>query len=229
MSINGRSRLLGYIRFIKMTGSLEITNFQARLEKKHVDLGATNKRNNDQLAGCRGQGFKLAALVMRRNGFPVRIETNSFYWSFGFRDDLPNLCCRLTGPKPALLETRRREHQKKISSRDYVRRLTTNIWEDVTGRIGKAKGNEGRTISVDDLGTWLTVSMDLDRPHPDQIVRTSVGDLILDPRYRSRIYPRGLRVDGCGPDGRDYHFGYNFQRGKNNRDRQRLTDKQEEE
>ncbi|KIW87085.1 uncharacterized protein Z519_12382 [Cladophialophora bantiana CBS 173.52] len=71
-AVTDNAQLLGYIRFQSKPGYLELTNFKAKLEQRYLDLGETTKRNNNALAGGRGEGFKLAALMMRHNGDSVR-------------------------------------------------------------------------------------------------------------------------------------------------------------
>ncbi|OAP56275.1 hypothetical protein AYL99_09454 [Fonsecaea erecta] len=225
--------LLGYIRFNGKQGTLELTNFKAKLDRKHLALGATSKRNNDTFAGGHGEGFKLAALVMRRNGHSVMFETNSFRWNFSFRGSDPHLCCLLNNPRPKLLREQRDEYERRQrSARDAHRGLTSYIWEDMTVKIGKSRDREGaQKVSEQDFRAWMRVSIDLDPPDPTQSVPTITGHLIFDPRFRNRIYLHGLLVSESAGDsqgGKSYHFGYNFHRGKINRDRQRMTDQDEE-
>lgn len=60
------------------------------------------------------------------------------------------------------------------------------------------------------------------------MVQTSRGDLLLDKAHKGRVYLKGLRVAGHGPDGREYKIGYNFVTGSINRDRERLMNLKEE-
>ncbi|OAL39774.1 hypothetical protein AYO20_00686 [Fonsecaea nubica] len=228
----GRGRLLGYIRFQAKQGSLELTNFKAKLDRKHLDLGETSKRGNEALAGGHGEGFKLAALVMRRNGHSVRFETNSFCWNFSFRGIRPRLCCILSEPGPKLVRDQREEYNRREMAGDTQRGLTSYIWEDMTVKIGKSKYREGsQKVSEEDFRKWMDVSIDLDPPETTGIVRTTTGDLILDPRFRGRIYLRGLLVaqtSGYAQNDKGYCFGYNFYNGQINRDRQRMASPHEE-
>ncbi|EXJ59497.1 uncharacterized protein A1O5_12122 [Cladophialophora psammophila CBS 110553] len=230
--VTDNDQLLGYIRFQSKPGCLELTNFKAKLERKHLDLGETTKRNNNALAGGHGEGFKLAALVMRRNGHSVRFETNSFCWNFSFRGARPRLCCLLGKPPPKLMQEQRAEYTRQRAAGHSQRGLTSYIWEDMTVKIGKSRDREGaQKVTEQDFREWMKVSIDLDPPAENKIVRTWLGDLILDPRFRGRIYLHGLLVaefTGHAPGGKDYRFGYNFHRGSINRDRQRMADDHEE-
>jgi hypothetical protein len=220
---------MGYIRYNKTFGTLEMTNFKARLEKRHLHLGETSKRDNENLAGCHGEGFKLAALVMLRTGHSFKFETNSYHWNFGFsKGSHATLRCRLT---QAITESVRKkksafDQSKRLKGPDFQRSLISNIWEDMTVKVGKARGGQGVSISEQDFREWLKVALDLHPPR--SLVRTGEGDLILDKEFSAQLYLKGLLVSGHGPDGRSYIYGYNFLRGEINRDRERLTDKSEE-
>lgn len=214
-------RLLGYIRFNKRGGNVEVTNFKAKLERKHLDLGETSKWGRKNQAGCHGEGFKLAALVMLRNGHSFKFETNAFYWNFGLRGTRPSLSCRLTQPSADILQRKRDEPRSQ-------RGFSANILNDMCVKVGKSRGDQGQRVSEEEFRNWMTVSLELDPPKSAEFVRTKHGDLILDSQFQGRIYLRGLRVDGHGPDGREYRFGYNFHQGYINRDRERLTNRHEE-
>ena len=207
-----------------------MTNFKAKLERKYLNLGRSTKRNDDQLAGCHGEGFKLAALVMIREGHSVKFATNSFYWNFGFSGTYPTLHCSLNAVPSEVLAKRKETYARRVASPRYKRGLTYNVWEDMTVKIGmgRVRGVEGYAVELDEFRDWMTVSFDLDRPREANIVRTGKGDLILDRQYLRRVYLHGLRVDSYGPDGRPYHYGYNFHSGRMNRDRERLANKADE-
>jgi hypothetical protein len=76
--------LLGFVRYKEKDGMLELTNFKARLSRVTLDLGVTSKREKAHLAGTHGEGFKIAALVIVREGYQARLETSSYYWRFTF-------------------------------------------------------------------------------------------------------------------------------------------------
>ncbi|EXJ87166.1 hypothetical protein A1O3_04125 [Capronia epimyces CBS 606.96] len=224
------NKLLGYILFTKKTGVLEMTNFKARLVPSMLNLGGTDKGDNDNLAGCHGEGFKLAALVMCRNGHSVGYTTNSQYWKFRFQGTgpSPTLRCQMSPAKPESVARKRADYMQKERSSSFRRGFTSNLWQDVRVRIGTAKGEEGRQISLPEFRAWLEVVLEIDSPNAAQIVQTGHGDLIVDERFSGRIYLKGLRVSGHSLDGRNYEFGYNYIRGEINRDRDLLTSRNEE-
>lgn len=223
------SELLGFISYEKCTGKLQLCNFNAKLEGKHLCMGESSKRSSHQLAGTHGEGLKLAALVMLRRGYGVRIESSSFYWNFSFsRGQHRTLRCKLSEPSPASLNKKKQLFAKQTSQPGHPRQLTGRTWADVTLTFSTGKGDSGRMIQEADFREWLTVALDLDPPPDGNIITTPTGDLLLGPTHSGRVYLKGLRVSGHGPDGRVYRHGYNFLSGSINRDRERLMNQLEE-
>ncbi|KAK0704306.1 hypothetical protein B0H67DRAFT_591072 [Lasiosphaeris hirsuta] len=220
--------LLGFIRLNKRTGCLELANFKAQLEMRNLSLGGTSKRgqgHDKKFAGVHGEGFKLAALVMRRNGHAVRISSSSYYWNFGFNGTgRDRFYCKLSAPSPATLEKERAALMQETAQGRPRTDLKSYMSEDVMVRISKARGDEGRKVMADAFSDWEAVTLDLKGPRKDGIIRTAVGDLILDPAFAGRVYLKGLCVGRGGPEGKPYTLCYNFAQGYINRDRERLTD-----
>lgn len=76
-------KLLGYIRFKKIPGSVELTNFQAHVTRHNLKLGGTTKRNARNVAGMHGEGLKIAALVLLREEHRVRITSKNLQLGLG--------------------------------------------------------------------------------------------------------------------------------------------------
>lgn len=226
---NASPELVGFISYDKRNGRTQLCNFKARLEAKHLGMGESSKRSSSNLAGTHGEGLKLAALVMRRYGVGVRIESSSFYWNFNFaRGDHATLCCNLSSPSAKSLAQKKRAYAVQNSRPAAQRPLTGNMWEDVTMTLSTGKGPSGCKIAEDMFRQWLTISLDLDAPPDGDIIRTRKGDLLLGPGHSARVYLKGLRADGHGPDGRHYKHGYNLLTGSIDRDRARLVNQFEE-
>lgn len=218
-----REELLGFIRLNKKAGSLELANFSAQLEMRHLSLGGTDKHANNKLAGIHGEGFKLAALVMRRNGHGVRISSSSFYWNFGFNGTYRDrFYCQLSKPAQTTLQKNVDLHARQLALGPRTQ-LTPFIFKDVLVKISKARGLEGNKVTEEDFRRWAKVALELSDPSPEDVFRTEHGDLILDPRFSSQVYLKGLKVSSHAPNGRPYVFAYNFAYGQINRDRERLT------
>lgn len=219
-------KLLGYIRFDKKAGTVEITNFKAALDVKHLSLGISEKRNQDKFAGTHGEGFKLAALVLCRTGLAVRFTSSSFYWNFGFRGKLhPTLYCRLSQVKDSKLQGLQKHYKTQATRPNFERGLSSNVWEDVTVRIAQPRGQHGVAVPVQDFKSWMQVVLELDSPASDKIFHAEQGDLILETRFKGLVYLKGLQIAGHEVE---YLCGYNFMSGKINRDRDRLSRLDEE-
>lgn len=148
---NESDEMIGFIRFQKQKGMLELTNFRAQLPRRAIDLGASSKRNTNMMAGTHGEGFKVASLVMVRKQYQVRYESAKFYWSFQFGGrDKSHLYCHLTPMADSVVTKRMEAESSRIASRE-PRDLVSNIWEDVTVKIGKVYGVKGREIEVSEF------------------------------------------------------------------------------
>lgn len=220
-------KLLGFIRFNRKAGSVELTNFQAKLERKNLFVGMSTKRGHDKFAGCHGEGFKLAAMVMRREGHYVRFAASEYYWNFSLRGrNRSHLACRLSPAKETSVEAKKQEFAARSAKPKFKRGLTSNIWEDVTVKVGKARGDGGVSVSEEEFRSWLEVTIDLDPPSLTDVIQTAAGDLILDARFGGHIYLKGLRIEGHVSN---LAFGYNLAHGTIGRDRDRLKTAAEED
>lgn len=213
--------MLGFILW--NNGTIQYSNFGAQLSRKALNFGVSTKRDDDDLAGVHGEGFKVASLVMIRRGYRVRYEASKFYWNFQFGGrDSDILYCKLTRMEEKKLERQMEEYEAKAKSGSR-RELKANIWEDVTVKIGRVQGR-GNKIERADFLRWIKVSLDLDRP--SKIIHTRYGSLILDDQFKGRIYLKSLLLEGESPI--PFKFCYNFYKGEVNRDRQRLSNPREE-
>jgi hypothetical protein len=66
---NGTLTLLKWIRFDLGTGVIEITNCNAQLGLSFVDISGSTKKKSNALAGSYGEGAKIAALILTRDGY----------------------------------------------------------------------------------------------------------------------------------------------------------------
>ena len=91
------------------------------------------------------------------------------------------------------------------------RKLTANIWEDVSVKVGRVHSSQGaRRIAMADFKKWLRVSIDLDRP--SKVIETAHGNLILDPKFSGRVYLKGLLLESYS-SATKFRFGYNLFQG----------------
>ncbi|KAH8691852.1 hypothetical protein BGW36DRAFT_303752, partial [Talaromyces proteolyticus] len=206
----GEKQTLGFIRYEKESGTVTVANACAQLQPEALQLGNTSKQINSSLAGCHGEGLKIAAMVLSRKGHRFNIYSNNCTWSFVFRGLSDRQLHCLLVPSTAVTPS---DETNFAHDMDCFR---PRIWRDVCVTIGSGDKPLSDGVSLDIFKSWLNVSLDIrGLSYPSAIVETDHGDLILDPKFQAL-------------DVRSYKFGYNFANGKVNRDRQRLVDTSEE-
>jgi hypothetical protein len=209
--------LLGFIRYEEETGTLELVNFGAELPLSSLALGYTTKQNQAKLAGCHGEGFKLAALVMLRKGYAVNISASGHYWNFHWgKNDTRQLYCNITAPTENTLKKQR----DAIVQNGSPREKKANICTDVKFTIGVYR-TKGEKIPLEDMQHWIKTTLDLYTPA--FIIQSSKGRLILNPNYSNMVYLKGLLLERT-PKSRKFKFGYDLYEGTVNRDRQWVRD-----
>jgi hypothetical protein len=96
-------------------------------------------------------------------------------------------------------------------------------------KIEGGVGKQDNKISIEMFQMWLRVSLDIRGfSYPCHIIETNAGDLILDPNFHGQLYLKGMLLPAAFCELKTYRLGYNFPRGKVNRDRQILVDSHEE-
>jgi len=70
------NRELGFIRYSKRAGVVDLTNYNSQLSGDSLGMGYSSKVRQEHLAGQHGEGYKLAALTLVRNGFRVAIKAS---------------------------------------------------------------------------------------------------------------------------------------------------------
>jgi hypothetical protein len=165
-----------------------------------------------------------------RNGYQVRYESDKYYWKFKFgtRDrDKNQLYCRLT-PMTDTKLTGLMSAECTRTARKQPRELKANIWEDVGVKIGNVYSSRtggGKSIEFSVFEEWIKVAFALE--HPQAVIKTNHGDLVLDKTFRGRMYLKGLYL-GNSHTGKKLKFCYNLHAGTTTRDRGRLTNEKEE-
>ncbi|CZT07834.1 uncharacterized protein RCO7_10885 [Rhynchosporium graminicola] len=215
------NKLLGFIRL--KDGMLELTNFGAQLSRRALHLGKSSKKNNAEAAGKHGEGFKVASLVMIREGYKVQYEASKCRWKMKLHGkDLDTLYCFLDPPSDATIQNQMKAYRKKVAA-GTPRELKNNMWEDVCVQIGQVR-RLGEKIETEDFKKWIKVVLDLDPP--SKMIQTVHGSLILDPMFSNKLYLKGLLLERNF--GKEFRFGYNLLAGQVNRDRERLVNSKQE-
>jgi hypothetical protein len=234
---------LGYIRFEGRdgVGNVNICNREATLQPWHLDLGATSKADDPCQAGCHGEGMKLAALVLMRDGqnHSLTCRSGGFIWRFNFTKT-GRLVVRLERI-PAHILCQENTDTTPLGLLPFA----ANSKKDVRFLLGEEPGKRERTrdqrgnqvercqIKVDDFKQWVKSSLFLiaqDR----EIVSTVDGDLLLDPDLRGCLYLKGLLLaestkrTSASRTSVPLKFGYNFSSGATNRERSLMANANEE-
>ncbi|KAJ0270032.1 hypothetical protein CBS470a_013618, partial [Colletotrichum nupharicola] len=225
-NIEGQRELVGFIVHKAKTGTVEIANFNANLSMDDLSIGGSTKRNNDKFAGVHGEGFKVAALVMVRSGIPVRIQSTSANWNFGFNGvNKDRFYCKISKPNTRNLDSETASLTQQTMGGTLRSDLVSYSSRDVTIQLSHPATGRGyrNPITADEFRGWTTVSLDLSNPDPDKMIRTQHGDLVLDERFAGQIYLKGFKVSAPTLGSKSYRFCYNFATGKLGRDRERMT------
>jgi hypothetical protein len=225
-------KLLGYVLFKWRkdgNGLLQICNFNAALYERNFKLGNTTKVNDKNQAGEHGEGFKLAALVLRRapQNYSVRVMASRHFINFKFNEK-GEILAHVSAPSSSMISKDQAKF-KKLEREKKSRPLEPKIWEDVCFEIGVPRtctddlGEKQKTsrVLLADFRNWLTVTTHINPPK--DVVLTPHGTLILDSSHKNKMYLRGLLLPNTTNSGQNYEFGYDFPSGTTNRDRGSLA------
>ncbi|KAH9900338.1 hypothetical protein F4778DRAFT_791612 [Xylariomycetidae sp. FL2044] len=217
-------------------GVVELINRGAELQPWHLNMGGSTKTNNTQQAGCHGEGLKLAICVLLREpqNHPVLYYSGGFTWTFNFTNQR-RMVARLVRMSDAELtkfeEKAGRFHTKNLYP--FIPSPKKDVHVVIGGNSSgnDENGNLTRRTKVnrEEFRKWTTAAVFLQNIEFDGMVRTSKGDLITDPRFSGNIYLKGLLLMRSRPGasasitGKQLQYGYSFQTGTTNRERQSLA------
>lgn len=232
---------LGYIRFSPFDeeeGFVEVTNRKAVLQPRNLDLGSSSKREEDDQAGTHGEGLKLALLVLQRgdHNHAIRCTTGNVHWNFDF-SNLQRLVARLGKMTHAQIDNEQKASQVLLG--DGIIPFAPSSSKDVQFLIGMStrKGRDENgvlrnrdRVHIDQFKLWCTSAIFLQDIPDNDIVRTVNGDLICNTKSPlcGNLYLKGLLLkkstwySSASVTGKPLKFGYNFQNGSTNRERQQI-------
>lgn len=132
------------------TETLSITNDGTYLEPKTLLLGSSDKTSDKTKRGSFGEGYKLALLVLLREGKLPRIYNGNFLWKpqFAFDKDFNEEILQIV--------------QEEIASNNtqlsfVINNISQEEWEDIR-----------------------TIMLDYDSDDIGRVVKTSYGNILLD-------------------------------------------------
>ncbi|QSZ37067.1 hypothetical protein DSL72_009159 [Monilinia vaccinii-corymbosi] len=207
----GNSNSLGFLAFCKKQGRVEFCNYDGKLSLGAMNRGWTDKgMGDDELAGRHGEGLKTSALVMLRNGgHHTKFISSGYQWTLNWgakeKTTLWYFMKKVNGDDP---------QQSEASDKSKSR--LGNAWTDVSVQIGNAYRKEGKPIAEAEFMKWLELYLYFDRPK--EPIKTKYGTLILNDKFRSKVYFKGLLLECSCIPGR-YKYAYDLSQGSIDRDR----------
>lgn len=181
-----------FVYYNEETETVRIGNKHSQLQTSSLLMGASTKAGDARTIGQFGEGYKVATLVLTRLGKKIKI------YNYAAREIW----------EPKLIDSRR--YGSKILAFDVTK---TFIWHqapdnDLTIEIQGITQQEYYDITESNLH--------LQEDH-GLFIETDVGIILLDERYKSKVFVNGLYVCEYAP----YHMGYNFNPGRLKLDRDR--------
>ncbi|CAI7647755.1 unnamed protein product, partial [Penicillium manginii] len=90
-------RSLGFIKYEKKSSRVTFANACIQFPVESLELGFTTKVGQNQLAGSHGDGLKLAAVVLSRDGYRLQVAASRCSWYFYLREPCKSrLQCTIT-------------------------------------------------------------------------------------------------------------------------------------
>ncbi|KAJ6004667.1 hypothetical protein N7540_013036 [Penicillium herquei] len=215
-------RALGFIKYDKKCGRVTLTNANAQLPIEALEVGWSTKTGQTGVGGS-GEGLKLAALTLSRDGLRVRIAASRCNWLFSIEGvPQPRLCCTV---RPS---TKCDLFEGADPAADMAQ-LHSRIARDVTVTVGSTGTGHPPSVTQEMFLDWLQITMEIRGLNfPSTVIQTPSGDIILDVRYAGMTYLDGMFVSTAGSKLQGYKLGYNFARGTLSRDRLWLVSQHEE-
>jgi len=172
-------------------GTVTVSNKKSRLKMSSLLLGSTTKDKDKNLIGEHGEGYKVATVVLMRNGCTVKIHNN---------------------------ESKEVWTSKVVHSRRYD---TDIVVFDIDKSLIKRDSDlviEIEGVSEDDWHKVVENTLFLrDDYETSERLEGSIGEVLLDDRFKGMVYVEGLFV--CKVE--DLERGYNFKAGTLKLDRDR--------
>ena len=180
----------GSVTYDRTKRSILIKNEGVTLRPEDLLLGHTSKADRSDLIGKFGEGLKIGALALVRAGHSVVIETGAEVW------------------RPAIVESSMVKGSKVLAMMISPR--------------GAYHNDVAVTVSGVSPEAWAEVRsrvLTLDKPSECEAVSAGYrGRLLLAPRYKGRIYVKGIYV--C--TGKSA-FGYDFSNAETDIDRKMVS------
>lgn len=179
-----------FFNYDEPTQTLEIGNKLSVLDPSTLLLGSSTKRDDDKTIGQFGEGYKVATLVLLREG------KNITFYNYGRKEVW----------RPRFVKSRR---------------YGTDILTFFTERyIWKSAPNNDLTILIEGITPeeyGRVVDSNLHLSKVSRFIDTNYGRILMEDKYKGRVFVNGLYVCEYAP----YHYGYDFKPSEIQLDRDR--------
>lgn len=181
-----------FVQEDEKTGTVRITNRTSVLTKESLLLGSTTKANDENTIGKHGEGYKIAFMVLLRNGKKIKVYNSS---------------------AKEIWEVR------LVKSRKYNGQLVTTVFVQKDA-VWKKKTDDNLTIEVSGITHEEyaeVIDKNLHLREYKSVAVGEYGEILLDENEAGRVYVEGLYV--CESKG--FKYGYNLKASRINLDRDR--------
>ncbi len=172
-----------FFNYDEETQTLEIGNLKSVLNIESLLLGCTTKIDNESMVGQFGEGYKLATVVLLRNGKSVTFYNygNKEVWNTKLIKSR-----RYNGRLVPVFDVDKKFVWQKVPHNNLVisiKEITTDEYNEIKKYI----------LKLNDVGETLTDAFDL-------------GTILLNEKYKGDVFVSGLLV--CHND--SLHCGYDI-------------------
>ncbi|KAM0218856.1 hypothetical protein ACHAPA_001551 [Fusarium lateritium] len=240
-------RELGYIQFVNTkdnkAGVVRIVNRQATLQPENL-ISSTPPR---ETKGTRSdylthpQRYLARAILNFVGGgtnHAVSCQSGGVNMNFNFNTSR-ELIARVTRMSPTAISKSFKTASSRTKSlvpfypRPSVDTILS-IGEAGAGRSGNNQWLKREKVSLDEFYNWCEAALFLQDIKEENIVKTPMGDLILDARYRDNLCLNGFLLDRksrtthTSLSGKRLKYGYNILYGTADEERKRICSLEEE-
>lgn len=171
------------IKYIEEDETLVISNKKSVLEKKSLLLGYSSKQDDEDTIGQFGEGYKIAMLVLLREGKSVTIK------NYGNREIWTS---------------------KLVKSRKYDGEKVLTVFVNTEAKWAKIPHNDLEIvvegITPSEYSELVSRTLQLQNDLIRDYIPTSYGDILLDDEHKGMVFVNGLYVT----DMPGFKYGYSI-------------------